>query len=90
MDGSLPDCLVTGYEELVPGLTLPDPDDRHVLAAAIRGGAECIVTFNLKDFPKSSLDPYRIEAIHPDDFVSRLLEASPVSVCLAARSSASF
>lgn len=85
MDGNVPDSLVTGYEELVPGLALPDPDDRHVLAAAIQGGADCIVTFNLKDFPKASLSPYRIEAIHPDDFVSQLLETSPVSVCLAAR-----
>ena len=85
MDGNVPDSLITGYEELVPGLALPDPDDRHVLAAAIQGGADYIVTFNLKDFPKASLSPYRIEAIHPDDFVSQLLESSPVLVCLAAR-----
>ncbi len=85
MDESVPDSLVTGYEALVSGLMLPDPDDRHVLAAAIHGDANCIVTFNLRDFPEASLGPYRIEAIHPDDFVSRLLETSPVSVCLAAR-----
>ena len=85
MDESVPDSLVVGYEVLVSSLALPDPDDRHVLAAAIHGGADCIVTFNLKDFPKSSLSPYRIEAVHPDDFVSQLFEASPVLVCLAAR-----
>ncbi len=64
------DALVTGYESLIPGLTLPDPDDRHVLAAAIRCNADVIVTFNLKDFPKSVLDEYDIEAQHPDDFIA--------------------
>ena len=39
MDLHVPDCLVTGYEPLIPTLTLPDADDRHVLAAAIHGGA---------------------------------------------------
>jgi PIN domain len=85
MDRNVPESLVSGYEGLVPNLELPDPDDRHVLAAAIHGGADCLVTFNLKDFPNSSLAPHGIEAIHPDDFVSQLLESSPGLVCLAAR-----
>ncbi len=51
------DCMVTGYEPLVEGLVLPDPDDRHVLAAAIRANAQAIVTANLKDFPKTALAP---------------------------------
>jgi predicted nucleic acid-binding protein len=63
------DCIVTGYESLVDGLTLPDPDDRHVLAAAIRCEAQAIITFNLDDFPADALNPYAIEAIHPDAFV---------------------
>src|SRR5687767_9319707 len=50
MNRALPDVLVTGYEELIDGLTLPDPNDRHVLAAAIRSGAQVIVTTNLDDF----------------------------------------
>lgn len=50
MNANVRDCLVTGYEPLIDGLTLPDPDDRHVLAAAIRASADVIVTFNLKDF----------------------------------------
>ena len=63
MDASVPDSRVVGYEELIPTLTLPDPDDRHVLAAAIIGGADCIVTFNLKDFPRHLLAPYGIDAM---------------------------
>ena len=49
MDKHALDALVTGYEDLIPGLHLPDPSDRHVLAAAIRGRADVIVTMNLKD-----------------------------------------
>ena len=51
MNGAVRDCIVTGHMHLVDSLTLPDPDDRHVLAAAIQVGAELIVTFNLADFP---------------------------------------
>lgn len=51
MDLAIPDACIDGYEDLVSGLTLPDENDRHVLAAAIRCGADVIVTFNLKDFP---------------------------------------
>jgi predicted nucleic acid-binding protein len=50
MDRHATDALVTGYEDLIPGLHLPDPNDRHVLAAAIRGRADVIVTANLRDF----------------------------------------
>ena len=57
MDLHVPDCLITGYEFLIPTLTLPDADDRHVLAAAIHGGAGLIVTFNLNDFPRSIFLP---------------------------------
>jgi hypothetical protein len=48
MDGAVPDCLVTNYESLIDDLELPDPNDRHVLAAAIKSSSECIVTANLK------------------------------------------
>lgn len=79
MDEHSPDSLVTGYESLVPRLNLPDLDDRHVLAAAIHGGVNLILTFNLADFPASALRPHSIEAAHPDDFVAGLLdEASDV------------
>jgi predicted nucleic acid-binding protein len=73
MEQAVPDATVTGYEDLVGSLALPDADDRHVLAAAIVGRADVIVTLNLKDFPRPVLVPYRIEAQHPDDFVARVL-----------------
>lgn len=71
---SVPDCLVENFESLIDGLKLPDPDDRHVLAAAIAGHADAIVTVNLKDFPKAILARHNLEAIHPDDFIMNQLE----------------
>ena len=85
MDLHVPDCLVTDYEALIPTLTLPDPEDRHVLAAAIHGGAGLIVTFNLCDFPKSILGQFRIEAVHPDEFVAHLWDEQTASVVEAVR-----
>ena len=85
MNAHVVDSLVTGYETLIPLLTLPDPDDRHVLAAAIRCGADVIVTRNLKDFPEQALDPYGIEAQHPDDFLTQQLGLAPSVVCAAAK-----
>lgn len=85
MNAAVPDCLVTGYEDLIASLTLPDPDDRHVLAAAIRADAEVIVTFNLKDFPKAVLAGYDMEAQHPDDFLGSLLDAASGAVCGAVK-----
>src|SRR6516225_2209551 len=69
MDASVPDALVTGYEGLIPALQLPDPDDRHVLAAAIRCGASAIVTFNERDFPADELAKYGVHTKHPDAFI---------------------
>src|SRR5438128_5297815 len=63
------DCLVTGYEPLISGLELPDPDDRHVLAAAIRARAQVIVTANLKDFPHDELHQWDIDPKSPDEFL---------------------
>jgi predicted nucleic acid-binding protein len=77
------DALVTNFEDLVPALTLPDPDDRHVLAAAIRGRADVIVTYNLKDFPEHVLAQYGIEARHPDSFLLHLLDLAPGTVLSA-------
>jgi len=85
MRKAVPDCMITGYDTLIPSLTLPDPDDRHVLAAAIRAGAQAIVTFNLRDFPAATLSGFGIEAKHPDEFVSELLDLSPGLVCSVIR-----
>jgi hypothetical protein len=71
----LPDADVHGYEARIAGLTLPDPNDRHILAAAIEAGAEIILTFNLKHFPKDSLAPFGIAARNPDDFLCELYVA---------------
>ena len=85
MDKHAVDALVTGYEDLIPGLQLPDPDDRHVLAAAIRGHADVIVTMNLRDFPSDTIGPFGIEAQHPDEFVLHLLDLAPGAVVAAAQ-----
>lgn len=79
------DCLVSGYESLIPTLSLPDPDDRHVLAAAIHCRADVIVTSNLRDFPVDALARYGIKAQHPDEFVIALMDVSPDLVCRAAK-----
>lgn len=63
MNDAVRDCLVIGHEQLIASLVLPDPDDRHVLAAAIRAEAEVIVTCNLKDFPAEILAQFEIEAV---------------------------
>lgn len=85
MDAAVPDCLVTGHESLIAGLTLPDADDRHVLAAAITCQAGVIVTYNLRDFPDSELGRFGIEAQHPDEFIRHLFDLSPAAVCQAVR-----
>jgi hypothetical protein len=85
MDRAIPDGLVHGYQGLIAGLTLPDPDDRHVLAAAIRCGASVIVTFNQRDFPNELLASYGVESQHPDEFVDNLLDLDPAAVVAAAQ-----
>ena len=85
MDLAIPDCLVFGYEGLEETLSLPDPGDRHVLAAAILCGAGAIVTYNLKDFPDSILAPYGISAQHPDQFIEHAFDLNQAAVCKAVR-----
>jgi hypothetical protein len=85
MDRAVPDCLVAGYEPLIPSLTLPDPDDRHVLAAAIAARASVIVTFNVTDFPAAALQVHGMHAKHPDDFLLDIESLDPLSLIDAAR-----
>ena len=77
MDRVSDESLVTGYEKHIPTLTLPDPDDRHVLAAAIETKASVIVTFNLSDFTAAVLRRYGIRAMHPDKYLTALFDDAP-------------
>ncbi len=83
MNQSVPDCLVENYEDIVEVLTLPDPDDRHVLAAAIVCQADVIVTNNLKDFPQKVMEKYQIDVQSPDTFLSHLYDLNPAAFCKA-------
>ncbi len=74
MTEAVENSLVEDYESLIPSLTLPDADDRHVLAAAIKAGADLILTTNLKDFPPQTLSDWNLTAKHPDDFTAELLD----------------
>ena len=85
MDRAIPDAIVVNHEKLMVGLQLPDPDDRHVLAAAVRCGASVIVTFNLKDFPDAAFAPFGIDAQHPDQFIDNLFDLDPAAVVTAAQ-----
>ncbi|MFC0432214.1 PIN domain-containing protein [Kutzneria buriramensis] len=76
MRAAFPDAEVTGYEDLIDSMT-NHPKDRHVLAAAVRADAAVIVTANLKDFPRSALDPYDLDAMGPDDFLLNQLDLYP-------------
>lgn len=84
MNAHVRDCLVTGFDYLIPSVNVPDPNDRHVVAAAIHSGASLIVTFNLKDFPANALRPYDLSAQHPDDFIVDLFDLHPAGVLEAA------
>lgn len=74
------DPLVTGFEQSMDRLHLQDPDDRHVVAAAIHGRANVIVTYNLKHFPPDIIEPLGLSAQHPDEFISDLLDLHPQAV----------
>lgn len=85
MDSEIRDALIIGYESRIDALNLPDPDDRHVLAAAIVGRCDVIVTQNLKHFPQEALAPYGIEVQPPDDFLAHHLNIFPLRFCRAVR-----
>ena len=76
MRRAFPDAEVLGYESLIDAMTC-DPKDRHVLAAAIRGDAQVLVTFNARDFPAESTEPYDITVVSPDDFLLDQLDLYP-------------
>ena len=77
MNNAFPDAMVENYEPLIEGLTLPDTDDRHVLAASIKTNANLIITNNLKDFPKEYLARFSLKAKCPDDFLTDIIDINP-------------
>jgi hypothetical protein len=83
MNAAFPDAEVKSYRALIPTLTLPDADDRHVVAAALRGKAKVVVTANLKDFPAPYLATLGIERYHPDAFIEQLIVQYPTQVLAA-------
>lgn len=84
MNRAVPDSLVEGYEHLISAISLPDLNDRHVVAAAIHAKADAIVTFNLIDFPELELAKFNLEAIHPDDFLTYQFDLTDAAVIQAA------
>jgi predicted nucleic acid-binding protein len=80
MNSAIEDCLVEDFAWLIDSLALPDPDDRHVLAAAIVGHADAIVPFNLKDFPEQAIRAHGIDILHPDDFLIAQYDLDPIRV----------
>ena len=69
LNKDFPDALIYGYKPLIAGLELPDANDRHILAAAIRGRCDGIVTENIRDFPKEVLGQYGLDVARTDDFL---------------------
>lgn len=85
MARAFPEAMIEGHEDLIPALELPDENDRHVLAAAIRAGAQHIITENLRDFPTEALAIYSIEAVSADRFLSSTYELYPSEATVALR-----
>ncbi len=77
MNLAFPDAEIYGFEELIDKLELPDLDDRHVLAAAIHGKADAIITFNQKDFPSNYIKDLNIDIYSPDKFITMLHKLNP-------------
>jgi predicted nucleic acid-binding protein len=86
MADHFPEAMVTGYERLIPAIDLPDPNDRHVLAAAIKAGANAIITENIRDFPVSVISSYDIEIKTADELVLSTLDLYPDEAVRALKS----
>ena len=85
MNAAFPDADAEGYKVFIPTLTLPDPDDHHVLAATLRFQADVIVTTNPKDFPVPYLRKFDVEVQHPDEFVGNLIDLNSAKALEAFR-----
>jgi predicted nucleic acid-binding protein len=90
MQAAFDEAEVTGYEPLIDTM-ICHPKDRHVLAAAVRGDAGALVTFNLRDFPPRAIDPYAIELLSADEFLLDLLDLAPdLVICALERQASSY
>jgi predicted nucleic acid-binding protein len=85
MREAFPEAEIEGYATLQAAIALPDPADRHVVAAAVRGGADVIVTNNLRDFPADVLGPLGLDAQSPDAFLLERFHERPDLVMAALR-----
>lgn len=83
MNLAFPEANVITSIALEKKLVLPDENDRHVLATAIKAKANYILTFNLKDFPNNYLSKFKVMAISPDDFICDIYHNNPDSVKIA-------
>ncbi len=77
MNEALPTAMVSGYEDYIPAVNLPDPNDRHVVAAGIAAGAAVILTWNLRHFPAKELKKFGLRRETPDAFLSGLYDEIP-------------
>jgi predicted nucleic acid-binding protein len=77
---AFPRGYVRAQPDIEQRLLLPDTNDRHVLAVAIAGHADCIVTFNAKDFPRHILAEEGIERRDPDGLLWQLWSFHPAEV----------
>lgn len=84
MNAAFPDASVTGFEMLTDQMS-NEPKDRHVLAAAVRAGAEVLVTENLRDFPPDTVRPFDIQVVSQDTFLLDQLDLRPDDVIGALR-----
>ena len=83
MNSAFPESNIENFEDLITNIDLPDKDDRHVVACAIKCNADLIVTFNIKDFPKEELSKFKIRLQSPDGLISNLIDIHPELVCIA-------
>lgn len=77
MNAAFPDAVIENYEALIPAVILPDENNRHVLAAAIKANVDVIDTYNIRDFPAELVTRFGIEIITPDNFILHIIDLDP-------------
>jgi hypothetical protein len=77
MDVAVPTALVMDYQRHIEAVALPDPDDRHNVAAGIAAEASFVLTWNLKDFPAKELRKHGLRRLTPDGYLVDLYDRVP-------------